>query len=227
MEVVCREEDRPIVSSLFECLSPVSSPSTTFYLAFDDGVLSLCRRGDGSGIWVEERDIKRRLSGPFLLGRACGLAPGSAPHVLDATAGLGIDGLALARRGARVELTEREPLLWALLRDLLRRLDEPEFSLTRGDSRRSLEDPTVYDVVYFDPMFPPRRKSALPGKRMQYLSSLLGDSEAFDMDLIQKAQLRARSRVVLKRRLKDPVEQQPDWTLRGRSIRYDVYRGLA
>ena len=85
----------------------------------------------------------------------------------------------------------------------------------------------VYDVIYFDPMFPPRRKSALPGKRMQYLGELLGEGEAFDTGLIPKALQRARSRVVLKRRLKDPVTLRPDWTLRGRSIRYDVYRGLA
>ena len=227
MEIVCREEDQPLVRELFECSVPVASAGVEFFLSFEAGALMLCRQGDGAGIRVESRDIQRRLTGPFLLGRACGLTPGSAPHVLDATAGLGVDGLALAKRGARVDLLEREPLLWMLLRDLLRRLEESGIPLTLADLETHLAGTAVYDVIYLDPMFPDRAKSALPGKRMQYLSALLSESEPFDLSLIPMAQARARSRVVLKRRLKDPVELPPDWTLRGRSIRYDVYRGQA
>ncbi len=227
MEIVCGSEDEPILRALFPCCEPVASAGTAFFLAFEKGALCLRRQGDGAGIRVEEREIQRRLKGPFLLGRACGLTTGGGLHVLDATAGLGVDGLALARRGARVALVEREPLLWALLRDLLRRLDATDIPLTLGDFETHLQGSAVYDVVYFDPMFPLRAKSALPGKRMQYLSELLADSGTFDMNVIPAAQTRARSRVVLKRRLKDPAELRPDWTLRGRSIRYDVYRGLA
>ena len=227
IEIVCREEDGPLVHELFECGVPVASAGTEFFLSFEAGILRLCRQGDGVGIRVENRDVERRLTGPFLLGRACGLSPGTALHLLDATAGLGVDGLALARKGARVEMVEREPLLWALLGDLLRRLDESDIPLSLSDLEAHLAGTAAYDVIYLDPMFPDRAKSALPGKRMQYLSALLSDSEPFDMALIPMAQSRARSRVVLKRRLKDPVELAPDWTLRGRSIRYDVYRGQA
>ena len=57
------------------------------------------------------------------------------------------------------------------------------------------------------------------------LSALLADAEPFDPAVIPLAQRCARSRVVLKRRLKDPVALKPDWTLKGRSVRYDVYQG--
>jgi 16S rRNA (guanine1516-N2)-methyltransferase len=227
MEVVCAPEDRALVQEILEGREWVSPSDSDFYLSFEAGVLKLCRHGDSRGIWVEEREIEQRLNGTFLLGRACGVDRGSRLQVLDATAGLGIDGLALSRRGAVVHLVEREPVLWALLKDFLRRLREPDVMLTLSDSKRLLEGEGEYDVVYFDPMFPHRRKSALPGKRMQYLGALLDNSTPFDMDVIPFAQSRARSRVVLKRRLKDPVVVPADWTVRGRTVRYDVYRGLA
>jgi 16S rRNA (guanine1516-N2)-methyltransferase len=227
MEIVFAPEDRALLQEILEGCERVSPSDSDFYLSFEAGVLRLCRHGDSRGIWVEEREIEQRLNGPFLLGRACGLERGSRLQILDATAGLGIDGLALSRRGAVVHLVERDPVLWALLKDLLRRLREPDVELTLNDSKRLLEEEGDYDVVYLDPMFPHRRKSALPGKRMQYLGALLDQSAPFDMDVLPLAQSRARSRVVLKRRLKDPVEMPPDWTLRGRTVRYDVYRGLA
>jgi len=225
MEIVCPEEERALLGDLIDLCEPVVSPGAEFFLVFDAGILKLCRQGDRRGIWVECREIERRRTGSFLLGRACGLDGKKTPSLLDATAGFGLDGLALARKGAEVCLVEREPLLWALIRDLIRRLQAPHTELMLGDSAQLLERKCRFDVIYFDPMFPERRKSALPGKRMQYLAALLGEPRAFDQSLIPLAQSRARSRVVLKRRLKDPVALAPDWTLRGRSIRYDVYQG--
>ena len=102
---------------------------------------------------------------------------------------------------------------------------------TLADSTTVLGGDSVYDVICLDPMFPQRRKKALPGKRMQYLGALLeqseleADSDAADMVL--RARPHARSRVVLKRRLKDPPAGAADWSLKGRSVRYDVFRGLA
>ena len=34
-----------------------------------------------------------------------------------------------------------------------------------------------------------------------------------------------RQRIVLKRRLKDPVLDSPSWQIKGKIVRYDVYRG--
>ncbi|TNF89835.1 MAG: hypothetical protein EP301_02195 [Gammaproteobacteria bacterium] len=224
--IVCGRGDEILLHQMLGGFEPISRPDAGFYLCFEDDVLQLRRVPDAQGVWVTPEEMARRLSGQFLLGRACGLsAPGM--HVLDAMGGLGVDAMALARKGARVDVVEREPMLWALLKDLIRRSGRVDVSAMLADSGEFLKGGAFYDVIYLDPMFPPRRKKALPGKRMQYLGALLADTEPFDMSLVALAQTRARSRVVLKRRLKDPLESEPDWSLKGRSVRYDVFRGLA
>ena len=62
---------------------------------------------------------------------------------------------------------------------------------------------------------------------MQYLAELLGQDDEFEEDLLEVALAHATSRVVLKRRLKARLIGKPDWQIRGRSVRYDVYRGRA
>lgn len=212
---------------VIELVSPLSLAvdPDQFFLRLDAGILRLCFGEDVRGVWVEPDEIKRRLKGDFLLGRACGISRARSLTILDATAGLGVDGMALWRTGQRVHLVEREPVLAALLVNLLRRLNAVDVELTTADSVPLLKLERSYDVIYFDPMFSPRHKSALPGKRMQYLNGLLRDEEEFETALISLAQSKARSRVVLKRRAKDPVSVKPDWSIRGRAVRYDVYQG--
>lgn len=239
MRLVCPEADRDHLDE-FEDLFDVVGPGELtggegsageFFLSLEAGVLKLCRVGDRGGVFVEPAEIDKRARGDFLLGRACGVRRENGPRILDATAGLGVDALALAKRGAHVHMVERNPALWALLANLLVRSNISAAVLSLADSQEILDTEAPYDVVYFDPMFGPRSKSALPGKRMQYVGALLQDEHtsggAMDVELIQQAQLCASSRVVLKRRAKDPLVGVPDWTIRGRSVRYDVYQGRA
>ena len=234
MELVCSAADESSLgcrTTHLQHFQIVRKPGgrEPFHLAYEHGVLRLVKQGDRKGIWVEDGDIRRRLAGDFLLGRACGIRSGQRLSILDATAGMGLDGLALVRAGQSVHLLEREPALWALLGNLLERLalSAPDVRLSLKDSREELSQGGEYDVVYLDPMFPPRSKSALPGKRMQYLAELLGGGEPVDVHLIDSARDAARMRVVVKGRVKDAPPVTPDWSIRGRSVRYDVYRGLA
>lgn len=232
--VVCSADDEALLRELLGDFEPIARPEHGFFLSFEADVLRLRRADDAQGVWVSRGEIDQRLSGPFLLGRACGL-PAAGLHILDATGGMGVDAMALARKGACVDIVEREPILWALLKDLVRRVGVADVTATLADSAQLLAGGELFDVIYLDPMFPARRKKALPGKRMQYLGALLADSdgeaepaaEPFDLSLVRLARKHARSRVVLKRRLKDPVALAPDWSLKGRSVRYDVFRGLA
>ncbi len=235
MKLLCHPAEVDLLAehaAKFEIVAVGSMPSVQvgeheFYLRLHEGILRLCQGIDDQGVWVDPREIDRRLKGDFLLGRACGVKRGLCLEILDATAGLGVDGLALFKRGQHVHLVERDPALGAMLGDLLRRLGAADVELSIADSSSLLRQSRCYDVVYLDPMFAARRKSALPVKRMQYLSALLTDRGDFDETVIPLAQNRARNRVVLKRRAKDPVTLTPDWTIRGRAVRYDVYRGAA
>ena len=80
------------------------------------------------------------------------------------------------------------------------------------------------DVIYLDPMFPERRKSAAVKKEMQVLHHLVGpDADASELLLAALAQ--ARQRVVIKRpRSAGPVAgQPPDHVIEGVRNRFDLY----
>src|SRR5690606_38189903 len=108
------------------------------------------------------------------IGKAVGLDKTQATiHVCDATAGLGRDALVLAHLGCRVSSAERSPWVPALLEHGLRRAracTDPlvraaleRMQLEAGDARQLLEagrmpGAELPDVIYLDPMLPPRRK---------------------------------------------------------------------
>jgi 16S rRNA (guanine1516-N2)-methyltransferase len=224
-----------------------------FYLRFRRDTLFLCHAGDHTGVCVRTADVKKRLRGDFALARACGVKPRQPRVVLDATAGLGIDGLALQALGQDLILVERHVALWALLdnylqRAAMQRATSSRIQLIHGDAFSVLgariavaaettrmwrnenyraEEGSVpgrIDVVYIDPMFPPGRKTALPNKRMQYLRLLLETDSTDAAGLLALGRRVATERVVLKRRRLDPVIDQPDWQIPGKTVRYDVYR---
>ena len=188
--------------------------------------LELAFAGDARGASIDIDEIRRRLKQGrrLALARACGALDGA--RVLDAMAGLGIDGVTLACLGAHVTLVERERSTYAVLCDGLARARAelaPRGTLecVHADAADVLRT-APYDVIYFDPMFPQRRKSALPRLRAQLLGAA-ATGEAELPSLIEAARRVARVRVVVKRRAKGPSAVAPDWTVRGKSVRFDVY----
>lgn len=170
------------------------------------------------------------------LARAVGIKGDTAPIVLDVTAGLGRDAFVLACLGCTVQLVERSPIIAALLRDgLARAVRDPEIGLlvaTRlhlavadgKDYLRQLLDDQRPDVVYLDPMYPQRQKSALVKKEMRLLRQVAG--EDLDAPALLAAALHcARRRVVVKRpRLAPPlVEPPPTVQIVAPNTRFDVY----
>lgn len=171
-----------------------------------------------------------------LVAKAVGLNRARAGlDVLDATAGLGQDAFVLAGLGCRVRLLERSPVVHALLADGLARAAQvpgvmevvSAMELIHADSIRWLsahpEEPLA-DVIYLDPMFPQRGKSAEVKKEMREFRPLVGD----DPDaaaLLAAALPRARYRVVVKRSRRAPAiaGPEPSLVLEGKSSRYDVY----
>ena len=169
---------------------------------------------------------RRPRSRKSALARACDAGPGL--RVLDATAGWGTDGLALAGLGCQVRMLETNPLVFALLDDRLRR-SGVRAATEWADSRSRMRDPDGerYDVVYLDPMFPPRNKTALPARPLQVLREVVGDDAPDASELLALARRCALSRVVMKQRAHGPAVGEPDWRVTGRTVRFDVYRPLA
>ena len=173
------------------------------------------------------------------LGRAVGLKSLKSPTVLDATAGLGRDAYILAALGCRVTMLERSPIVHALLEDGLKRgLEFPDMAMAQTLGRMSLHRIDAYqwlkdiesgqqqvpDVIYLDPMFPERKKSASVKKDMASLQCLLGP----DMDLpglLQLARECARLRVVVKRPgAKHSFGLPPcSFQVSGKTSHFDVY----
>lgn len=169
------------------------------------------------------------------LGRAVGLKPGYSPLILDATAGLGRDGFLLAALGCRLILCERSPVLHALLRDGLRRAMNDarlaaiasRIELLAGDSHAllpALPHERRPEVIYLDPMFPHRQKSALVKKEMRLVRGLVGDDEDTPT-LLQAALAHASRRVVCKRPGTAPVlpGPPPTFAITTPKHRFDIY----
>jgi 16S rRNA (guanine1516-N2)-methyltransferase len=168
------------------------------------------------------------------IAKAVGLNKGATPVVLDATAGLGRDGFVLASLGCKVILHERHPVVAALLYDGLQRAySNPEIGqwmqqnmgLVFGSSHTLLAQcESMPDVVYLDPMFPHREKSALVKKEMRVFQELVGADTDAD-GLLDFAYPLASKRVVVKRPDYAPFlnDKTPSMQIKTKKNRFDVY----
>lgn len=166
-----------------------------------------------------------------LIAKAMGINKGLR-DVLDLTTGLAQDAAVFARLGCQVRAVERSPVIFALLEDaaLRARTENLDWSqnlqFVFSDSREFLQNMKSEDcpqVIYIDPMFPDKKKTALPRKEMQIFREVIGDDED-SAELVALAQHKALDRVVVKRPLKAP-DLAPGVMHRfeGTSVRYDLY----
>lgn len=240
--VISDEADPALVARYRDYLPGIPEPGASEGLAL---------RLDGEGLSVTDGkqlqlrpdpttgDTARRLARAGIkreaVARACGLKHGHRPAIVDATAGLGRDGLILAHLGSKVTLVERNPAIAALLADSLRRAAAADWladTLTRArlineDAMTYLTALTGYtrpDVVYLDPMFEPHRRRGAVAKEtalLAQLARLQGDGDA----LLEPARRAAGARVVVKRhRHAQPLAAaEPTFRIEGKSTRFDVY----
>jgi len=173
-------------------------------------------------------------AGGEAIGKAVGIKKGHRPNIVDATAGWGRDAFVLATLGCRVHMIERSEIITKLLEDGLRRAEQDEkigtmiknnLSLTRGDSQHELlHTPFEPEVIYLDPMFPHKEKSALVKKEMRILQDVVGQDE--DADELLKVSLHiATKRVVVKRPAYADflAEIKPHTSIKTKKHRFDIY----
>lgn len=186
-------------------------------------------RGDFSQLLPRIR--KGRLSSELLV-RAAKVRDCAEPWAIDATAGLGEDSFLLAAAGFRVSMYESDPTVAALARDALDRAQaNPDLAdiacrmeLFEEDSVEAMSHlGDTPDVIYLDPMFPERRKSAAVKKKFQLIHHLEAPCQN-EGALLAAAISAGPRKVVVKRPAKGPhlAGVKPSHSLAGKAVRYDV-----
>lgn len=186
-------------------------------------------RGDFSQLLPRIR--KDRLAGELLV-RAAKVRGYAEPWAIDATAGLGEDSFLLAAAGFRVSMYESDPTIAALARDAITRAQaDPKLAdiarrmeLFEEDSIEAMAHlGDTPDVIYLDPMFPERRKSAAVKKKFQLIHHLEAPCQN-EGELLAAAISAGPRKVVVKRPAKGPhlAGVKPSHSLTGKAVRYDV-----
>lgn len=227
----------------FEIASPFQLPPSALYLALEAGTLSLLdtSRPKEGGVSVDfasdalDYRIKHGGGRQEFIARAAGIKGQETPTVLDATGGLGRDAFILASLGCEVTLIERSPVVAALLENGLARAAlnnelskwlPQRLTLQHANSIELMQnwERNAPEVIYLDPMFPHRKKSAAVKKEMRVFQQLLGadpDSSA----LLAPAIALAAKRVVVKRPASAPclAERKPQASVSSKKHRFDIY----
>lgn len=166
-----------------------------------------------------------------IVAKAIGCKPGYRPKILDITAGMGRDALIMAKLGCQVVMQERNFAIYHLLKNALKRLQQNEQFLTIAKNLTlvhcdslSTKSKSEVDVIYCDPMFPIRKKSALVKKEMRIFHRLCGDDIDSDQLLVQSLNSNAK-RIVVKRPkgAEFLANLKPSHQVLGKQFRYDVY----
>ena len=175
------------------------------------------------------------------ISKAMGLKSGITPTILDTTAGLAGDAFVLATLGCPITLLERSPIIFTLIENAVERASLSEnfqtilehgFETLNCDAndyiKQQLESDITTDkrpdVIYIDPMYPERKKSALVKKDMQILQRLHGADDSAE-ELLNNALLFAKKRVVVKRPIHAEAldDKKPNTCIKSKKTRYDIY----
>ena len=205
---------------------PKDDPKAVLSVSFDSGAA----------------DYRRQFGGgkSQMIAKAVGIEAGVFPAILDATAGLGGDAFVFASLGSRVTAVERSGVLFAMLErakesamkraltldpELLAVLDNLSLSHMDGVEFMLSCEPFAAEVIYLDPMFPERKKSAAVKKEMRILQALLQDEVGNEEQLLELSLTKASHRVVVKRPKQAPPIKglAPGYALQGKSTRFDIY----
>jgi 16S rRNA (guanine1516-N2)-methyltransferase len=215
-------------------------PSLEFVLRVNTQTLELCKLDEPKLTpikvdFVEGASAHRRKFGGGRgqdIAKAVGLKHGFKPTVLDATAGLGRDAFVLASLGCNVTLMERNPVVAALLQNGLERAQlnnetvdvAKQMTLVYASSIEEMTDQPPHDIVYLDPMYPHREKSAAVKKEMRVFQTLVGEDNDAD-NLLAPAKAIAEYRVVVKRpNYAEPIcNVKPTTVIKMKKNRFDIY----
>lgn len=212
----------------FSPIMDSAESSSRFLLAFEpSGRLGLTDiHSKRAKPYIAKLSVRRQSQGVDPLMRAIGYRTGA---VLDCSGGWATDAAHIAAHGIPVIAIERHPAVYALVQNALA-FCENEKIIRNLDWRHAdsaefldaMDDPI--DVIYLDPMYPPRPGSAAPKKPLQLLQSLMAEDKDDSEGLLSIALTKARQRVVVKRpHYAAPLLPGKTGATEGKLVRYDIY----
>jgi 16S rRNA (guanine1516-N2)-methyltransferase len=162
------------------------------------------------------------------LSRALG-AGKKGQRVLDLSAGMAVDAVFLAQLGYQVTAIERNPLLYLANSNAMKNCSQPwihNLQFFHSEALHFLKTTSLdFDVCYFDPMFPQKKKSALPKQEMVLFKNLVGS----DLDAAEVLQFAIDAKKFNRCVVKRPLSAEPlipaSGAIEGKIIRYDIYGG--
>ena len=153
--------------------------------------------------------------------------------VFDLTAGWCTDAAAMVGMGARVTAFEVNPLAFHMTKFALKHCQDPELQqnldLINANGSNCVELASVPDVVYLDPMYPPRSGSAASPRAITLLREIVNEtanrSASSETSLLRIARDVAGHRVVAKRpHHAPPIEESGKvGEIRSKQLRFDIY----
>lgn len=180
--------------------------------------------------------IKTGIKNKNPLFKALGISSKKSVFVLDAMAGLGKDGILMAAGGAKVLSWEVSEWVYPLLLDARRRLIEGKTSilkrndlweLKQGDSfefyKKNSDQIKKFDVVYLDPMYPQKKKTALSQSGMQFLQQVGYNCPSRALEYAQWVRSRNVKLVVKRPRQAEPIIEPTSRFVESKMVRYDIY----
>ena len=204
-------------------MGEIQDAPNDWHLTCSDGNLAL-RGPDESLFTLSYDDVQYRLRSArsSTIAKAC--ASERRPKVLDALGGWGLDALILTEAGCRVTVTEANPIVLAVAKNLIRDVSASVTLIGANVEDYLNASQELFDVVYLDPIFPQHPKGARPSRRMQILQRLAKNDTDLDA-VFEIAKKHALNRVVVKHRRNQPtLFDAPDWQITGKTVRFDVYR---
>lgn len=242
MTIICFSETAPEIlrqtAAEFGIAAASQPPQTGEYLLAGSDGISLCRAGEKGRVQADfvsgAAQYRRIKGGGELIAKAVNHT--ARPTVWDGTGGLGRDSFVLATLGLTVHTFEQNPAVALLLSDGLRRACEAGGSIAEiagritlhfGDTCTLIPELATRsrpDIVYLDPMYPERQKSAAVKKEMAYFHGLVGSAQN-EAGLLNTARAAAKKRIVVKRpRLGEFLNnEKPAYQYTGKSTRFDIY----
>ena len=151
-------------------------------------------------------------------------------NILDCTAGMLQDALLFLSLGHNVTALEQSKILFYLLQDGISRSEDQsiflKLDLINANACSYAALATNFDVIYFDPMYPPSKKNALSSGQLEYISKILEvesleNNASKDFEVLQLIPAR---KMIVKRPIKaEPFSFQTNYQVSGKTTRFDVY----